>query len=250
MKLFFKSLYHKYYRFQSFKVLGRTACLGNEIIKQMGWGKNYINHQKSRVDYLLDLNKNNYIFSNADEVVKYLKHKFIKGTIEHQRYNFFRYPKPDIIVMDSFSELTDQLFFNQSSNTRFLANYGDVDHSLLPIDFQCLGLLEENKLFQTYDEFFEKIEQIYFNTPLYFVHFSTALDTREKFKHRGGMIQKIINELSKKYKFIHSIEVDDKFVNKANSDNEEYNNLPYHYSNETYDIYIQKFRESLVNANS
>lgn len=250
MKLLLKSLYYKYYRFQSFKVLGRTACLGNEIIKQMGWEKNYINHQKSRVDYLIELNKNNKIAPESKKILNYLINKYIIGTIESQRYDFFRYPKPDIIVMDSYSELTDQLFINKTDNSRFLANYSDVDHALLPDNFNCLGLLENNKLFQVYDEFFKKVEQVYPNRPLYFIHFSTALDKREKFKHRGGMIQKIINELSKKYKFIHSIEVDDKLVNKANSDNEEYNSLPYHYSNETYDVYIQRFREGLVNANS
>lgn len=186
MKLFLKSLYHKYYRFQSFRVLGRTACLGNEIIKQMGWEKNYINHQKSRVDYLLDLNRDKSIFSKADEILKYLKHKFIIGTIEHQRYDFFRYPKPDIIVMDSFSELTDQLFLNKNDNTRFLANYGDVAHDILPSNFKCLGLLEEDKLFQIYDSFFERIQNTYPNTMVYFIHFSTVLDSREKFKNRGG----------------------------------------------------------------
>ncbi|MGJ0344502.1 hypothetical protein NG788_07710 [Aliarcobacter cryaerophilus] len=186
MKSLLKSIYHKYYRFQSFKVLGRTACLGNEIIKQMGWSKNYINHQKSRIDYLLELNQNRNIAPNPKEIINYLKHKFIIETIEHQRYDFFRYPKPDIIVMDSFSELTDQVFLNQTNNSRFLANYGDVNHELLPIDFKYLGFLEESRLFKVYDDFFEKIEQIYPNVPLYFIHFSTKLDEREKFKNRGG----------------------------------------------------------------
>lgn len=248
MKLFLKSLYHKYYRFQSFKILGRTACLGNEIIKQMGWEKNYINHQKSRVDYLLDLNRDKSIFPRADEILNYLKHKFIIGTIEHQRYDFFRYPKPDIIVMDSFSELTDQLFLNEIDNTRFLANYGDVNHKKITRNFKCLGLLEEDKLFQIYDNFFEKIQNTYPNAMVYFIHFSTALDNRKKFKNRGVMIQKAIKQLSNKYKFICSIDIEDKKVTKAMTNNEEYNNLPYHYSTETYNCYVENFKEYLSNA--
>ncbi len=83
MKSSLKSLYRKYYRFKSFKVLGRTACLGNEIIKHMGWEKNYINHQKSRIDYLLELNQNKKVAPNPNEIINYLKHKFVIGAIEH-----------------------------------------------------------------------------------------------------------------------------------------------------------------------
>ena len=132
LKQILKSFYHKHYRFKKIKILGRTACLGNEIIKRMGWNKNYINHQKSRVDYLIKLNINKKISPNPKEILKFLKHKFIIGTIEHQRYDFFRYVKPDIIVIDSFSELTDQLFLNQKDNSVFCANCIDIGHDFIP----------------------------------------------------------------------------------------------------------------------
>ena len=64
------------------------------------------------------------------------------------------------------------------------------------------------------------------------------------------MILGIINKLSQKYTFLQSIFIDDQLIEKANSNNEEYNNLPYHYSDDTYRCYVEKFEESLLNATS
>ncbi len=245
LKKLLKSFYHRYYRFKKFKVLGRTACLGNEIIKQLGWNKNYINHQKSRVDYLLELNENSSIVPNSSEIFHYLKHKFIIGTIEQQKNDFFKYKKPDIIVMDSFSELTDQLFVNISNNKKFLANYSDINHKLLPKNYQCFGLIEEG-LYEYYDLFFTKIENIYPNTPLYFIHFSTILDTRQKFREREIAIKNAINKLSKKYKFIKIISLSDDEIEWANSGDVEYKKLPYHYSAQTYRLFTKEFKDKLM----
>jgi hypothetical protein len=249
LKEILKSFYHKHYRFKRFRVLGRTACLGNEIIKQMGWNKNYINHQKSRVDYLIELHKDKNISPNPKEIIKYLKHKFIIGTIKQQKNNFFDYQNPDIIVMDSFSELTDQLFVNINTNQKFLANYSDINHSLLPNYYKCNGLIEDN-LLKTYDDFFSMVSLKYSNIPLYFIHFSTVLDNRDKFKNRGEMILKIIDQLSIKYSFINIIKVNGALVSHANTDNEEFNSLPYHYSANTYKEYVLKFQKIYQNAES
>lgn len=246
LKLFLKSFYHKYFRFKKFKVLGRTACLGNEVIKQMGWSENYVNHQKSRVDYLLELSVDKSIAPISTEIINYLKHKYIIGTIEHQRYNFFRYSNPDIIVVDSYSELTDQLFVDTGSNKKFLVNYSDIDQHLLPKRYECRGLIEKN-LFEIYDSFFAKINLVYPRTPLYYIHFSTILDNRDKFINRGKIIIEIINKLSIKYKFIKIIKINDDLIHRANSDNEEFNNLPYHYSEETYKQYILEFQKIYKN---
>jgi len=247
LKQTLKSIYHKHYRFKKIKVLGRTACLGNEIIKQMGWSKGYINHQKSRVDYLLELTKNNSIAPNPKEILCYLKHKFIIGTIEKQKSDFFDYKKPDIIVIDSYSELTDQLFVNENNNTRFLANYSDVNHQLLPAYYKCKGLIENN-LCEYYDLFFNKIECVYSDTPVYFIHFSTILDTREKFNKREKIIKEIILKLSKKYAFIKIIDIDDNKIKQANSGSKEYKNLPYHYSDATYSVFVSKLKETILNV--
>lgn len=62
------------------------------------------------------------------------------------------------------------------------------------------------------------------------------------------MIQKAIKNLSNKYSFIHPVDLEDEKVTKAITDNEEYNNLPYHYSTETYNCYVENFKESLSSA--
>jgi hypothetical protein len=59
-----RSIYHKHFRFKKFKALGRVACLGNEIIKQIGWNENYIDHRSESlyIDY--------QIFSNHHKILK------------------------------------------------------------------------------------------------------------------------------------------------------------------------------------
>jgi hypothetical protein len=89
LKKALKLFYHKHYRFKKVKILSRTACLGDEIIKKMGWSKNCINHQKSRVDYLLALASDSSISPKPGEIIKYLKNKFIIGTIEQQKKDLF-----------------------------------------------------------------------------------------------------------------------------------------------------------------
>ena len=244
LKKALKLFYHKHYRFKKVKILSRTACLGDEIIKKMGWSKNCINHQKSRVDYLLALASDSSISPKPEEIIKYLKNKFIIGTIEQQKKDFFGYKKPDIIIMDSFSELTDQMFIDTNSNRRFLANYGDIQHELLPNHYVCSGLIESD-LYKVYDLFFKKISEVYKNTPLYFVHFSAILDTKEKFRDREKEIKNAILSCSKKYLFIKIIDIDGSEIEWSDEGDDEYKTLPYHYSKETYNLFTKKLKEEL-----
>lgn len=192
----------------------------------------------------MDLNKNNYIFSNADEILKYLKHTFIIGTIEYQRYDFFRYPKPDIIVMDSFSELTDQLFIDKISGKRFLANYSDIKHDInFKNKFENNGLIKISDLEKAYDDFFDKLSNIYPDTKVIFIHFPTILDNREKFQKRGEFIINTINKLSIKYSFLYSVSMEDEFISKSEDERDELKDFPYHYGQETYENFVEKVKK-------
>lgn len=182
-----RNFYRRQYRFRRIKILGRVACLGSEIINRLRLQKSLINHQKSRVDFLLEISNNPRIKPIAKKIYPFLARSYIAGTIKQQESDFFSYKKPDFIFMDSFSELTDQMFVEKNTRKIFLANYSDVKHDKNFISrFDNNGLLSIDDLYQNYDLFFSKISFIYPNVKVIFIHFPTVLDTRYSFRERGG----------------------------------------------------------------
>lgn len=238
-----KMFYKKQYRFQKIKVLGRVACLGSEIINRLELQQGLVNHQKSRVDFLLELSRNQKIKPIAKDIYPFLERAYISGTIKQQESDFFSYKKPDYIFMDSFSELTDQMFVDKISGKKFLANHSDIKHDEdFKNKFDNTGLIEINDLDEIYEDFFKKVSNIYPNTKVIFVHFPTALDKRVKFQERGNKIIKVINQLSKKYHFLYSISLEDEFVFKSEDDSDELKDFPYHYKSETYEKFVGRIK--------
>jgi len=241
MKALLRKFYHNHYRFKPVKILGRVACLGNEIITQLNLEKGLINHQKSRVDFLLDLANDSKIKPNDKEIIPLLEKNYISGTIYQQQFNFFSRSKPDIIIMDSFSELTDQLFENKLDRTKFLANYSDIRHDeQFNSRYITKGLLNLEQLYDIYHNFFEKIKKNYPATHILFIHFPTTLDKREKFQERGKAILHAIEKLSLEFKNLHSISIEDEFVYPTIKNSDELKDFPYHYGTETYKNFVTK----------
>lgn len=248
MKDILRKVYHHYYRFSQVSVLGRVACLGNEILVRLKLAKGLINHQKSRIDFLLELDKNPAIYTDASMVYPFLQRTYIIGTIEQQRSNFFYKRKPNLIFLDSFSELTDQLFVNKQTGKKFLANYSDIFHSNSFNEvYNCSGLLPLDGLEDYYEKFFNKLFEVYPQTDVFFIHFPTTLETRDKFCIRGRLILKIIDHLSKIHPYLHSISIDDSLVFKSEDESDELKDFPYHYSETTYCAFVDKIRNILVN---
>jgi hypothetical protein len=240
LKILIKKIYYKNYKFQKTKLLGRVACLGSEVISKLDLQKGLVNHQKSRVDFLLEVSKNPNIKPTAKDIYPFLKKKYIFGTIEQQESDFFLFKKPDYIFMDSFSELTDQLFVDKINGKHFLANYSDINHDEnFNNRFYSKGLVEISDLSIIFDDFFNKVSVIYPDTIVIFIHFPTIFDKRKKFQERGNNIIKIINELSKKYHFLNSISLDDEFVFKSEDESDELKDFPYHYGKATYEKFAE-----------
>lgn len=239
-----KKTYRHQYRFQKIKILGRVACLGNEIINRLEIQQGLVNHQKSRVDFLLELANNPRIKPLAKDIYSFLDKKYISGTIKQQESDFFSYKKPDYIFMDSFSELTDQMFVDKISGKKFLANYSDIKHDEnFKNKFENTGLIEASDLYKIYDDFFNKVSNIYPNTSVVFIHFPTILDKREKFQERGNLIINTINKLSIKYLFLYPVSLEDKFIFKSEDENDELKDFPYHYGSETYEKFAEQIKE-------
>ena len=239
-----REFYRNKYRFRKFKVLSRCACLGNRIIKDLGWEKNSVNHQKSRVDYILEYKKSKV--PSLSDVKKLLRNSYIIGTIEQQRYDFFSYKKPDLIFIDSYSELTDQIFINDQEKV-FLANYSDVKEEKMGyLNYKCEGLLNKDFLYKNYYSFFKKVESVYPGVTVVFIHFPSALESREKYVERAQCIFEVIEDLKNTFPFLISLSLPSEKVLSASKGSEEFKKLPYHYDESVYEEFIALLRNSGV----
>lgn len=235
-------LYYRYnFRFKNTRVLSRVACLGSDILRFANLSVIF-NHQKSRVDYTVERHYNKKNAIDYNEVYSILDRKYVLGAISSQRYDFFNYKKPDLIVMDSYSELTDQLFFKKATGDKFLANYSDTNAvSLQNYGYESEGLLDILDFDLKYESFFDLINFHYSGIPVIFIHFSTELDPRVKFKDRSIAINESILKISDKYKFLKSLKLSDNLVFKSDREDDPERDFPYHYSNNTYLNYFKEF---------
>jgi hypothetical protein len=182
-------------------------------------------------------------------VYPWLRNKYIFNTIEQQVYDFFSYPTPDIVILDSYSELTDQLFVDRELGAKFLANFGDVNVTdRFSQRFQCRGLLPINDLLGSYLKFFGKIREVYGPIPVVFIHFPVVRDSRQKFRERGEAITKAILEATNTYSII-SLSLRDEEVDNPPK-GAALAEFPYHYGPHTYLRFAEKMRTALgMNGN-
>ena len=222
-------------------VLSRTACLGNDI--QTAAFKTEIikiNFQKSRVDHIVANTDNKVPLINA---CKQILRRDLWSFIHMQSQSFFGFSKnPECIVLDSYSELTDQKFKMLEQDKFFFANYSDVSLSEPNNQFQSQGLIDLEMLNVLYRDLFERLTQKYGKkTPIFFIHFQTALDPRQKFKARSAYILKVIEQITADNSFnLFSISINSNEVSQADDDN-----FYYHYSKPSYEAYINKFLNTL-----
>lgn len=229
------------YSFPKQYVLRRTACLGSTVAKKVGLDS-HINHQKSRIDYLMDIHTNKDLSAKPEAVKQYLKNKAIFSCIKDQQYDFFMYSIPKMIVMDSFSELTDQLFVHKAEGWKFLANYSDINHTAEFLEnFRCEDLLPLESLYDAYDAFFAELFGMY-KTKVIFIHFPTTLDERKKFIIRGNEIKRVIDDLAKKYSLLFPFSLSDTEIFHAVDKDGKKDCFPYHFGEKTYDNFQEIIR--------
>lgn len=144
-----------------------------------------------------------------------------------------------MLFMDSYSELTDQKFFNYEKKWSFYANYSNINHSLeFKSKFKAEGLLDQTSLIDQYHQFFSYFRNTYGNVPIIFMHFPVKLDSREKFKIRHQKIKEAIEEIKFEFMPFYSLEADDKIVDFPKETPSELRGFPYHFNEETYMNFI------------
>ncbi|MGX9519197.1 hypothetical protein ACWX0P_10445 [Vibrio mediterranei] len=221
-------------------VLSRTACLGNDIqSKVIANDVTRINFQKSRVDRIIEEKKT---YSPIFSLKNLVPRQDIRNIIHLQAIDFFNInKKPELVILDSYSELTDQKFIVGENKQYFYSNYSDVNKNEIR-GISCCGLLDLINIEKHYEGLFRKIQEKYgSDTPIIFIHFSTALEDRQKFIERSNHIFNAIESIKNNKRYnLYNVYLEDNAI-KPNS-NDSFN---YHFSNETKESYSNVVREKL-----
>ena len=188
-----------------------------------------LNLQKNRIDFLNGSFKTKQIGLTG---FRLMDRRDILEIIWIQSLTFWRLlPPPKYILMDSYSELTDQLFI--FGKRRFFANYKDVKNEhLKKKNIVSLGLLESKSISNQYKVFFQDVcktwlEKNKFN--IYFVHFPYKFESRELFIIRAKVIRKAIDELTLIYPNLISIVIPEELVKQQINADGTLDAFPYHF---------------------
>ena len=134
------------------KIIGRVACMGEDVLKGLNLSFNLINHQKNRADYIIRSHENHDLKPKLNKLNKHFIRKDIVPLILQQRDDIFSYRQPKIFFIDSYSELTDQKFKHKNEGWEFLSNYSDLSHDDdFSSMFENLGLLQIEEIENNYE---------------------------------------------------------------------------------------------------
>lgn len=223
-----------------YKVLGRVACLGSDVYAlryQRKYGFRLINQQKARVDLWLEWLSGKT--KPKPEMLKgHMSRQDVYPLIENQStLPWLAESEFEFLLMDSFSELTDQKFTHKKEKWSFCCHYSDLEHSVAFEDeFETHGLLPIMEIETMYERFFNWFEKEHPGKKVVFIHFPTALDERTLYKERSKEILRVMSELQTIKPFINNLAVDDNLVEWH-----EHDRFPYHFSMSTNLAFVDRW---------
>ena len=223
--------------------------MGQDVLSRIGAGLPIVNVQKGRIDYLLDVRQNPGLRPRVMAVARHMARKDIIPLIAQQEAVVRCFPRrsPAMLLMDSFAELTDQLFVHRTKGWRFCCHYSDLKHTdAFGRRFRAQGLLDVDQLHGFYTRFFESFRQRYGHVPIVFMHFPAKLDSRKKFHTRYEYIRNAIGEMENRFQPFHSIAIDDSVVDWPERRTPELEDFPYHYNDTTYEGLVEGVRQTGV----
>lgn len=228
-------------------ILGRVACMGQDVWELLEDKRLLINFQKGRLDQLARWSRMPWTVPRPLVVKKHLTRLDIFPLVLQQRmWNDLPRKPPAAIIMDSYAELTDQLFRHRVEGWTFCCNYGDLQHDeSFALAFESLGLIPIESLERLYVDFFRGAWKRWGDVPIYFLHFPTILDPRPKFRERGAEIRRVLASISSEYPLVRNVWVDDKHVFPPDQVPQELEGFPYHYHYETYQLLVESLKEQM-----
>ena len=227
-------------------MLGRVACMGHDVFAQLNSPWPLFNLQKGRVDYLLDVLVDPRLRARPNKVARFLKRRDVLPFIAQEaNLTWLKFPPPLALYMDSYSELTDQLFIHRRNNWRFCCNYSDLHHTpQFETQFITEGLMPLESMLLQYRRFFSMVRQRWQNVPIVFLHFPVKLDKRKKFQLRYKCILDSITQIEKEFQPFYSMMVDEAVVDWPEVRIPDLEDFPYHYNRATYIAFAGKVRNT------
>lgn len=227
-------------------LMGRVACMGQDVFALLDPPWHLFNIQKGRVDYLLDVIAKPHLRAKPSKVAPFLRRQDVLSLIAQEaNLSWLSFPPPLAIYMDSYSELTDQLFIHRDDNWHYCCNYSDIYHTPEFDDhFKIEGFLPLENLQMKYRNFFKLMRQRWQNIPIVFLHFPVKLDKREKYQLRHKYILESITQLSQEFPFFYSVSVEETLVDWPELSLPNLKDFPYHYNRQTYQMLAHQIQIS------
>lgn len=226
-------------KFSRVRGLGRYACLGTAVLETLGRNYKMHNMQKGRIDYQLQVLQNSSRACKPDQVIQHLAREYIAPTIE-QQVRLCPDFTPELIFVDSFAELTDQIFRHKTKGWQFCSNWSDITHSdEFNNDFECLGLLGLDGLQEVYKKLLQTISLRWPGISIIYLHFPDVLEARENFVMRAREIRSAVEACALEYPNLYSLSVPSEIVKPPNLVEPGLENFPYHYSQTTYEAFAE-----------
>jgi len=227
-------------------VMRRTACLGNDVFEILEHlPKRSLNIQKGRIDLLTKSFHGRLGIMKLYKSRKFIERADIRSLVIRQSISQLKkLNPPQIIIIDSYSELTDQEFL-LPNKANIYCNFSDLrpNKDLL---VQSNGLLDLGSLDDYYETFLMSVIEKWGGVPLIFLHFPEYKEPREKFRERSKMIRDSALRTSHKYANFHFVELDEiEFwqLHKPNADE-----FPYHYNHEVKKAFADKVDAILLDS--
>lgn len=228
--------------------MGRVACMGHDVLSLLNCDVPILNIQKGRVDYILDVMTREHLRARPEEAAPFMARQDIIPLVAQEAdLTWLRLRPPLAVYMDSYSELTDQLFVHRSREWRFCCNYSDVQHSAeFESLFQAMGLLPVEDFLMYYRRFFFMLRKRWGAIPVVFLHFPTTLDARSIFQSRSMRILECISQVAQQFPPFYSLTVDPESVDWPETKVLGLERFPYHYSEHTYRELAEQVRLTRV----
>ena len=220
-------------------ILVRGACLTNDSLKILFPNIFIKNYQKSRVD-VLNLKYSNCGYRPILFDVRFIDKNLYNLYID-QIPNFWEdVKKKNFLIIDSYSELTDQLFVNNiNKNKIFNVNYTDVNKKC-NLKYSCHGLINNNDVKKNYSVFFSNLRIVNKHIKIIYIFFPIVYELRQKFIDQHLIIYNAIHKMKNKHK-ISIINVPSKLLSFQRIDD-----FPYHYNNEVYSYVANQIKLKLI----
>lgn len=221
-------------RFTRLKGIGRYACLGTAVLEALGRKYKIHNMQKGRIDYIDVSIQNSALTCKPDHVIPWLARDYIAPTIVQQSVICPDF-HPKVIFVDSFSDLTDQMFRHRVEKWTFCSNYQDIHHNEnFSEQFETLGLLDLSDLYKRYFNLSLFARERWGRIPIIYLNFPSRLEVRPKFIMRAEEIRLTSEVCARTIPDFYSFSVPDAIVKRPGIVDPGMEDFPYHYSEETY----------------